>query len=76
MAVRTKNSLDYTIIPVWDFYGKEVMHYNHDDVNAFNRENPRGDWSYPYDMDSDLYYYEYLTLNAIDGSVINRVLGY
>ncbi|HPK14519.1 MAG TPA: DUF6034 family protein [Clostridia bacterium] len=76
MYVRQQNSLDFITVPVWDFYGVGTTYYNHDDVDAFNREHPQLDWSMPYEMASEFYYYEYVTVNAVDGSVVNRHIGY
>lgn len=73
MRVRAKDAADYMILPVWDFYGKSVTHYNQEDVEAFNAEN-----GHQLDASSefDYAYQAILTLNAIDGSVIDRNLGY
>ncbi len=76
MYVRQRNSLDFMTIPVWDFYGVSTTYYNHDDVDAFNRDHPQEDWSMPYEDTSEYYYYEYATINAIDGSAVSRILGY
>lgn len=73
MRVRAKDAADYMIVPVWDFYGKSVTHYNQEDVEALNAKNGhRMDAS----SETDYAYRAILTINAIDGSVIERNLGY
>ena len=58
---------EYELLPVWDFYGYVEEQYT---------TNPG------YMVTSDLIRHEtqtgrvYLTLNAIDGSVVNRIVGY
>ena len=64
MRIRDKGSLQGTIVPVWDFWGTS-------------------DW---YDAEPNAYGYQekgmnyefqpMLTLNAVDGTVVNRQLGY
>ena len=64
MRIRDKGSLQGTIVPVWDFWGTS-------------------DW---YDAEPNDYGYQekgmnyefqpMLTLNAVDGTVVNRQLGY
>lgn len=76
MFVRERDSLDFITVPVWDFYGVSMTYYDHDSVDAFNSDHPQEGWSMPYEMASEYYYYEYVTINAIDGSVVDRVLGY
>ncbi|MCL2671924.1 MAG: DUF6034 family protein [Clostridiales bacterium] len=62
MRVRKQGALhEFTLIPVWDFYGVVVLEYF---------DENRTDDSEPLD------YYSFLTINAIDGSAIDRFLGY
>ena len=72
MRVAVQNEVNkYMVIPVWDFYGYYVDTYDSqkhtqwqlDENNKvmFNNEDQ---------------YYSILTINAIDGSVIDRSLGY
>lgn len=53
MRVKNKdNEEEYTLVPVWDFYGES------DNLEGYDR------------------YTSYLTISAIDGSIIDRSLGY
>jgi hypothetical protein len=49
------------LVPVWDFFGTAVYHYKTGELQTY-RENVPGE--------------SYLTINAIDGSIIDRNLGY
>lgn len=69
MQVKMKNRPDeYMFIPVWDFFGSSEHHYT---------EMIPG-WSIDEDgwLRSDNLAKSYLTINAIDGSTIDRSLGY
>jgi hypothetical protein len=63
------NPHEFLLIPVWDFYGYVELAYNNqsesqyvlDENNMHNYRNHR---------------YSFLTINAIDGSIIDRSLGY
>jgi hypothetical protein len=73
MAVAKEGTQDeYLLIPVWDFYGRTVLtysadyrkqsqHYIVDDNNQRVEED---------------HTYSYMTINALDGTVIDRDLGY
>ncbi|MCL1917306.1 MAG: DUF6034 family protein [Peptococcaceae bacterium] len=73
---------EYLIIPVWDFYGYDLRDYGGSDNMETNNSHDPDDLS----LDSVHYlllesqensrYMSYLTINAIDGSIINRELGY
>ena len=71
--IRVKDSGDYQIVPVWDFYGSITYHYDENDVEAFNKKIG-ADLQATEVHNSD--YREFVTINAIDGSVIDRNLGY
>lgn len=71
--IRVKDSAEYQIVPVWDFYGIAAYHREEDDVAAFN-ETTGADLQAT--EISDYGYRAIVTINAIDGSVINRDLGY
>lgn len=63
MRVRSKDSLsDGTIIPVWDFYGT---------VSA-----RAADMQHSALVSDELHYGVVLSINAIDGTVVDRALGY
>ena len=66
MRIAKPDSEDFLMIPVWDFYG--------DSIGATGIEK-HSDEEY-WDMLSHNPGYSYLTINAIDGSVIDRELGY
>jgi hypothetical protein len=64
---------EYLMIPVWDFYGYEAMKFE-DPVTA-------AQWVYftlnaDGEMEEREPYQSYLTVNAIDGSIIDRRMGY
>lgn len=73
MAVAKEGTQDeYLLIPVWDFYGRTVLTYSDayyasdgqydlDDNNQRVIQNPN---------------YSYMTINALDGTIIDRDLGY
>ncbi len=71
--IRVKDSGGYQIIPVWDFYGTSTYYLNEDEVNAFNKENEEKLQS---TESSDSGYRAIVTINAIDGSAIDRNMGY
>lgn len=54
------NTKEARMIPVWDFFGKETLRYP--------------DMDEPYIMDWP--YESWLTINALDGTIIDRGLGY
>lgn len=63
MRVRSKDSLSVgTIIPVWDFYGVLSAHAADAQHSAM--------------VSSEPHYGVVLTINAIDGTVVDRALGY
>lgn len=61
MRIRDKGSLHGTIVPVWDFWGS---------LDWYGFEGPYGQ------KGSQITTQPMLTLNAIDGSVVSRMLGY
>jgi hypothetical protein len=70
MRVSIKDSIDkYMVIPVWDFFGYTV--------DKYDAQQPGG-----YALDENNEYtnaveaHSFLTVNSIDGSVIDRNLGY
>jgi len=65
MAIIDKNKTStYLLIPVWDFF--VTVHKDYSDGTSQDGWNPAGNDSA----------YSILTVNAIDGSIINRNLGY
>lgn len=63
MRVRSNDSLsDGTIIPVWDFYGTVSAH--------------AADAQHSNLVSDELHYGVVLSINAIDGTVVDRALGY
>jgi beta-lactamase regulating signal transducer with metallopeptidase domain len=64
------NNGRYVLVPVWDFFGSYTA------VNTMDKANPNRNM-YSRQSDSvDSYMHSFLTINAIDGSVIDRSLGY
>lgn len=66
MRVKIRDSAEYYLLPVWDFLGYEVDSEWDQRASAGELELARSWWN-----DQSL-----LTINAIDGSVINRNAGY
>lgn len=69
MQVKMKNKRnEFMLIPVWDFFGTSKQHYTEIfpgwtmDEDGWLRQNNLAE--------------SYITINAIDGSIINRDLGY
>jgi beta-lactamase regulating signal transducer with metallopeptidase domain len=66
MRIAKPNSKDYLVIPVWDFYGNSIGatgNESHTDDEYWGMMANNPDRSF-------------LTINAVDGSIINRNLGY
>ena len=64
MRIRDKGSLQGTIVPVWDFWGTSDWYDAEPNAYGYHEKGMR---------------YEFqpmLTLNAVDGTVVNRQLGY
>lgn len=64
MRIRDKGSLQGTIVPVWDFWG------------TWDWYEPREDATESMKKGANYTTQPMLTLNAIDGSVVSRLLGY
>lgn len=64
MRIRDKGSLQGTIVPVWDFWG------------TWDWYEPREDATESMRKGANYTTQPMLTLNAIDGSVVSRQLGY
>ncbi len=71
--VCVKDSGGYQIIPVWDFYGLTSHYFDIDEVDAFNKKNGTNILA---EQLYDSGYRAIVTINAIDGSTIDRNLGY
>ncbi len=69
VRVAQKNSAGFMLIPAWDFFGYTVDKYEKHQSGSYqlNENNEYVD---------DRYGTSFLTINAIDGSVIDRNLGY
>lgn len=68
-VIQPNSNLDYITVPAWDFYGYfKVKYVRGIEEPALNENNE-------FTSESN-YALSFLTLNAIDGSVINRDLGY
>lgn len=64
MRIRDKGSLQGTIVPVWDFWG--TSDWYDAEPNAYGYQEKGMNYEYR----------PMLTLNAVDGTVVNRQLGY
>jgi hypothetical protein len=71
--MRVQSGDEFLLIPVWDFYGyKEVLTPEGEDLNKLVYENSNESLMGPYAVSEECL----LTINAIDGSVIDLELGY
>lgn len=61
MRVISRDTQEFEYIPVWDFFGTEECRETRDGEVCVSQEYP---------------FYSYLTINAIDGTVIDRSYGY
>ena len=66
---------EYMLIPVWDFYGYDTMTFENPNIEKElqlklneNGESESKDFDYPNQT--------FLTINAIDGSIVDRFLGF
>ena len=64
MRIRDKGSLQGTIVPVWDFWG--TSDWYDAEPNAYGYQEKGMNYEYQ----------PMLTLNAVDGTVVDRQLGY
>ena len=64
MRIRDKGSLQGTIVPVWDFWG--TSDWYDAEPNAYGYQEKGMNYEYQ----------PMLTMNAVDGTVVNRQLGY
>jgi hypothetical protein len=70
--VKLSGGSGYALVPAWDFFGSDVYRQKYNDGTA-------NDTNIIYSLEQDgaaSYCKSYLTINAIDGSVIDRSLGY
>ena len=73
MTISQKNSKnEYLMLPVWDFFGHEIITYTPDYIEKVDDhflvdENNTRTVEEPY--------HSYLTINAVDGSIIDRTSG-
>ncbi len=70
MQVRKKDSVStLMMIPAWTFFGKTILKYAEPQPGGYplNENN---------EYTSEVPGYSYLIINAIDGSIVNPVLGY
>ncbi len=67
MKIKMANNSGYMFVPVWDFFGYSINTYT-DDTQLILDENKQ--------KTIDEFGKSYLTINAMDGSVIDRGLGY
>ena len=71
--MRVQSGMDYLLIPVWDFYGhREVLTPEGEDIYRLLYENSNESQMGPYAVSEQCL----LTINAIDGSVIDLEQGY
>jgi hypothetical protein len=63
------NSGEYLYVPVWDFYGRVITEHKQGtgETGVFDEPNKWTERELGYSL---------LTINAIDGTIINRAQGY
>ena len=69
MRVLQPNSEEYLLIPVWDFFGSEIYQYSEDSKTQYILDNNN-------QIIEKRELVSFLTINAIDGSIIDRQQGY
>ena len=67
MKIKMADGNGYLFVPVWDFFGYSVNTYSDDTQLILDENNQKT---------MDRFGESFLTINAIDGSVIDRSLGY
>ena len=69
--IREKNTYDgLLMVPAWNFYGYEIYTYNESQPGGYILDEKN---QY---VNDQLYGHSFLTINAIDGSIINPLFGY
>jgi hypothetical protein len=71
MRIREKNTRDYLFIPVWDFFGSYTDKYPDDYEDTVDLGLDENN-----EITFDTFAHSFLTINAMDGSLIDRDLGY
>ena len=71
MRIREKDTGDYLYIPVWDFFGSYTDKYpdDYEDTMGLGLDESN-------EITLDGFAHSFLTINAMDGSLIDRGLGY
>ena len=67
LVISRKASAAYELVPVWDFYGHMDEQYSNKTGYKTNGDNVRTETQAGR---------VYLTVNATDGSIVNRIIGY
>lgn len=68
-VAQQNNPEEYLLIPVWDFFGYEVLQYKQDSETQYVLDEN-------HQREVREYRSSFLTLSALDGSVIDRTKGY
>ena len=72
--VINKNSQDkYLLIPVWDFYGQRTIEFDHEYIDKQNAEYGQ---TSDYMLTESFDVQPFVTANALDGTIVDRTLGY
>ena len=72
--VINKNSQDaFLLIPVWDFYGQRTIEFDHEYIDKQNAEYGQ---TSDYMLTESFDVQPLVTANALDGTIIDRTLGY
>lgn len=70
--VKRQNSNEYLLVPVWDFFGNCTEFFEQGGGAKYDANQVKDDKI----VERSAYAHSYMAINAIDGSVISRVLGY
>ena len=67
MKIKLADGIGYMYVPVWDFFGYSVNTYTDNTQLVLDKNNQKT---------FDEFGKSYITINALDGSIIDRALGY
>lgn len=68
-----RNETKYLLIPVWDFYGQRTIEFDHEYIDKQNAEYGQ---TSDYMLTESFDVQPFVTANALDGTIVDRTLGY
>ena len=72
-ALSIMGYLKYLLIPVWDFYGQRTIEFDHEYIDKQNAEYGQ---TSDYMLTESFDVQPFVTANALDGTIVDRTLGY